>query len=147
MNLLATILLYISCQAGVCHFIEVSPEAAAIAACESGDTVTLGSVDWNAVGYNGKWSTDGGAWKINDYWVWSSKDRWAIIPVANNVFDMSSTEFLRRWPSAEAAPPYVQYEMFKYLWNDGYGWRNWSASQPCWSQWLTIEKGRAVWKN
>lgn len=125
--------------------ISVSREAAAVAACESGDTVTLGSVDWDAVGYNGAWSTDGGAWQFNDYWIWNPDERWAIIPVANNQLGITSTYFLQQYPTAQSAPPHVQYEMFKFVWNDGYGYRNWSASQKCWSKWLTIKDGRAVW--
>ena len=148
MILIELLISYYCLASGSCvsHSIKVTPEAAAVAACESGDTVTLGSVDWDAVGYNGTWSTDGGAWQFNSYWIWNPDLRWAIIPVANNQLGITSTYFLSQWPTAQSAPPYVQYEMFKYVWNDGYGWRNWSASQKCWSQWLTIEDGRAVWK-
>jgi len=126
----------------------MSNESMAIAACESGDTKTLGSLNWEAVGYNGIWSTDGGAFQFNDYWIWNPKNRWVIAPVANNVFDMHSDEFVKQWPNAQSAPPNVQYAMFEYVWNDGYGWRNWTASKRCWDKWLVIdEKGRAVWRN
>jgi hypothetical protein len=148
MIIIELLISYYCVTAGNCttHTIAVSPEAAAVATCESGDTVTFGSVDWDAVGYNGKWSTDGGAWQFNDYWVWNSDNRWAIIPVANNQLGITSTYFLSQWPKAESAPPHVQYEMFKFLWNDGYGWENWSASKPCWDKWLVIDKNnRAVW--
>jgi hypothetical protein len=126
----------------------ISNEAMAIAACESGDTKNLGSLDWDAVGYNGNWSTDGGAFQFNDYWIWNPKDRWVLAPVANNVFNMHSDDFVRQWPNAQSAPPNVQYAVFEYVWNDGYGWRNWTASKACWDKWLTIDKkGRAVWRN
>lgn len=128
----------------VSHTITVTREATAVAACESGDTVTLGSVKWNAVGYNGTWSTDGGAWQFNDYWVWNTNKTWAIDKVAPRL-GLTTDEFVVKYPTAQSAPPYVQYEMFKFLWNDGYGYRNWSASQKCWSKWLTIKDGRAVW--
>lgn len=144
MNLLiSTIVLYITCQGNTCHTIDVSPEAAAIAACESGDTVTLGSVDWYAVGYNGTWSIDTGAWQFNSYWIWNPDKRWLIDVVAPRV-GLTSDDFVEMYPTAAYAPPEVQYEMFKALWNNGYGYQNWSASQKCWSKWLTIENGRAV---
>jgi hypothetical protein len=147
MSLIKLLISYYCFTGGICvtHTIEVIPEAVAVASCESGDTVTLGSVDWDAVGYNGTWSRDGGAWQFNDYWVWNPTNRWAINPVAKKIA-MSGDDFVERWSSAESAPPYVQYEMFKFLWNDGYGWQNWSASKPCWDKWLIIDdNGRAVW--
>lgn len=124
----------------------ITPEAQAIATCESGDTINLGTIDYTAVNVNRDGTIDTGAWQFNSYWVWSKQDRWAIIPLANNVYDMSSTEFLRRYPTAADAPPDVQYQMFIQLWDGGYGWRHWSASKPCWEQWLVVRKGRAVWK-
>jgi len=147
MNLiLSTILLYITCQGNICHVIDVTPEAAAVAACESGDTVTLGSVKWNAIGYNGTWSTDGGAWQFNSYWIWNPSNLWALNQVAPQ-FGMTGAELAELYPSAAVAPAHVQYTLFEIIWNDGYGWRNWSASQPCWSQWLTInERDQAVWR-
>jgi len=126
--------------------ITISPEATAIATCESGDTVTLGSIDYTAVNKNTDGTYDTGAWQFNSYWVWSKSDRWAIIPIANGVYDISSTEFLRKYPTAADAPPSVQYEMFKFLWNNGYGWRHWASSRKCWSQWMTIDNGRAIIK-
>lgn len=124
----------------------ISPEAQAIATCESGDTVTLGTINYTAINRNSDGTIDTGAWQFNSYWVWNPIDRWAIIPVANNVYDISSREFIRRWPTAKDAPPDVQYAMFLSLWNDGYGWWHWASSKPCWDQWMTIQKGRAVWK-
>lgn len=142
------ILLALVCYAGACHTdtLTISREAAAIASCESGDTVNLGSVDWNAVNINSDGTVDAGAWQFNNYWVWSATDRWAIIPVANNVYDISSAEFIKRYPTPLDAPPSVQYEMFKSLWNGGAGWRHWESSRSCWSQWMVIKKGKAVWR-
>lgn len=128
------------CYNGLC----LSPEATAVATCESGDTVTLGTMDWQAVNVNVDGTKDTGAFQFNSYWVWSSENRWAIIPVANNVYDISSRDFVRLYPDATKAPPSVQYEMFKNLWDNGYGWQHWSASKPCWDKWMTIKNGKAV---
>ncbi len=43
--------------------------------------------------------------------------------------------------------PATQYSAFIRLWDDGYGWQHWTASQPCWSQWMRIENNQAVWYN
>jgi len=139
------LLIAIVCQFGTCttNTIEVSTEAAAVATCESGDTKTLGTVDWDSVRENVDGTLDTGAWQFNSYWVWSGKDRWAVRPLANSI-GMTSTEFLMQYPMASQAPPWVQYAMFEYLWDDGYGWWHWSASQPCWSKWMVVKKGRAV---
>ena len=136
---LITILTWLVCYTGICHTesVTVSPEALAIATCESGDTVTLGTANWSAINTNEDGTIDSGAWQFNDYWVWSSDDTWAIRPVAN-ALDESSQTFLQKYPIAAAAPPHVQYAMFNHLWDNGYGWEHWSASKPCWSQWLTI---------
>ena len=124
----------------------ITPEAQAIATCESGDTKTLGSANYTAVNVNVDGTIDTGAWQFNSYWVWSSTNRWTIITLANNVYDMSSTEFLRRYPTAADASPDVQYQMFIQLWDNGRGWQHWASSRPCWEQWLVVRKGRAVWR-
>lgn len=145
---LVELLISFICTTGgncVSHTITVTREATAVAACESGDTVTLGSVNWDAVGYNGTWSTDGGAWQFNDYWIWNPDMTWAIDKVAPKL-GLTTNEFIERYPTAQSAPPHVQYEMFKLIWDDGYGYQNWSASQKCWSKWLTVENGRAIWR-
>ena len=122
------------CLQGTC--IEVTPHAMAVAACESGDTVTLGTGAWDAYNDNSDGSTDGGAWQINDYWVWSTDDLWVIEPFAQSL-GMDGKEFLRLYPSPQMAPPEIQYAMFEYLWDDGAGAWHWSASKPCWSKWVT----------
>lgn len=122
------------CLQGTC--IEVTPHAMAVAACESGDTVTLGTGRWDAYNDNADGSTDGGAWQINDYWVWSTDDLWVIEPFAKTL-GMTGKEFLRAWPSPQMAPPHIQYAMFEYLWDDGAGAWHWSASKHCWSKWVT----------
>lgn len=131
--ILQTTLLWL-CLQGQC--IEVTPHAMAVAACESGDTVTLGTGAWDAYNDNVDGSTDGGAWQINDYWVWSTDDLWVIAPFAQSL-GMTGKEFLRQWPSPLAAPPEIQYAMFEYLWNDGAGAWHWSASRHCWAKWVT----------
>ena len=78
------------CLQGTC--IEVTPHAMAVAACESGDTVTLGTGAWDAYNDNSDGSTDGGAWQINDYWVWSTDDLWVIEPFAKTL-GMTGKEF------------------------------------------------------
>lgn len=126
--------------------VTISPEAIAIATCESGDTMTLGTANWNAIHKNANGTIDSGAWQFNDYWIWSSDDTWAVRPIAK-LFDESSQSFLRKYPNAADAPPIVQYEMFRYVWDNGYGWEHWAASKPCWSQWMKInKKGQAVMK-
>jgi len=128
----------------LCFPVQLSTEALAVAACESGDTVSLGSHKWYAVNDNSDGSTDGGAFQINDYWIWNPDDRWMLNPIAKSM-GITSDEFVRNWPSPLAAPPSIQYTVFEYVWDNGYGWRNWKASQHCWSQWLYInEEGRAV---
>ena len=122
------------CLQGKC--IQVRPEAVAIAACESGDTVTLGTGSWTAYNDNRDGSTDGGAWQINDYWVWSTDDWWVIRPFSASI-DMEPMEFLRRYPSPMVSPPAIQYLMFEYLWDDGRGAWHWNASRECWSKWVT----------
>lgn len=131
---------------GECTAVTMSPEAYAIAACESGDTETLGSLDWQAVNVNVDGTVDQGAFQFNSYWIWNPADLWIMEPIANRI-GMSGKTFTTLWPTPNDAPPAIQLKVFDYVWNDGYGWQNWSASQPCWSQWLRIdESGRAVFK-
>jgi hypothetical protein len=128
----------------LCYPVELSFEALAVSACESGDTVNLNSHKWYAVNDNIDGTSDGGAFQINDYWIWNPHDRWMLRPIAQSM-GITSDEFVRNWPSPLAAPPSVQYFVFQHVWNNGYGWRHWSASQRCWSKWLYINKeGRAV---
>ena len=129
-TMIATTLVWL-CLQGQC--IEVRPEAVAVAMCESGDTVTLGTGSWTAYNDNTDGSTDGGAWQINDYWVWSTDDFWVIRPVAASL-GMTPKEFLHRYPSPLAAPPAIQYLVFEYLWADGAGAWHWSASEHCWGE-------------
>lgn len=121
------------------------PEAIVIAACESGNTQTLGTLNWQAVNTNVDGTVDGGAFQFNDYWIWNTSDRWVMRPVAKRL-GITSDELFLQYPNAESAPPYVQYTAFLYLWDNGYGWRHWAASKSCWSQWMTVSKGRAVLK-
>lgn len=94
--------------------------AIAIATCESGNTVTFGTLDWTARSP----TNDGGAFQFNDAtWRWLADDK---------TFD------------AAQAPAWKQLQMFNKLWNDGRGWRHWKASKKCWDQWLVIEEDRAV---
>jgi hypothetical protein len=136
------------CVNGVCseQSVILSPEATAIAACESGNTVELGTLDWKAVNVNKNGTNDRGAWQFNSYWVWNAEDQWIIRPAANSI-GLTSDKFLELYPTPNLAPPSVQYAVFKVLWDSGYGWTHWKASQPCWSQWLEIDgNGRAVWR-
>jgi hypothetical protein len=144
------VILALACYAGgICkeQSITISRESAAIASCESGDTEKLGSIDWKNTNVNVDGTVDAGAWQFNNYWVWNPNDRWAIIPVANGVYGITSAQFIKQWPTPLDAPPSVQYAMFQSLWDDGYGWRHWKSSQPCWSKWMIVnKKGRAVWR-
>jgi len=140
-----TIILWFICTFGECRTetITLSPEAVAIATCESGNQVTFGTLNWNAINDN-QHSIDTGAFQFNSYWVWGDHDVWAIAPIAS-MYAMSPMQFLKQYPTARDAPPNVQYAMFQYLWNDGYGWQHWSASRPCWSKWMTVtNNNRAV---
>lgn len=127
--MLGTVLVWL-CLQGQC--IEVIPEAVAIAACESGDTVTLGTGKWDAFNDNPNGTTDAGAWQFNDFYVWSTDDFWVIRPVAAQL-DMTPMEFLHKWPSPMIAPPEIQYRMFLHLWNNGRGAWHWNASRSCWT--------------
>jgi hypothetical protein len=133
------------CISDICWHEELIPEAIAIAACESGDTQTLGTLNWQAANVNSDGTVDSGAFQFNNYWVWNSQDRWVMRPVARRL-GITSDELFSRYPTARSAPPSVQYATFLYLWDNGYGWRHWAASQSCWSQWMTIDKNRAVFQ-
>ena len=144
---MATILVWL-CLQGNCFWTEqpIMPEAVAIATCESGDKTNLGDINWTAVNVNKDGTIDRGGFQFNNYWVWNPNDRWIIRPVANSL-NMTSDSFLRSFPTPNDAPPYIQYAVFQYLWDDGYGWTHWSASRDCWSQWMRVtKKGQAVWR-
>ena len=142
-SVLVTFILY--CTPLGCEKIELSREALAIMACESGDTQTLGSYKWDAVNVNKDGTIDGGAFQFNDYWIWNASDRWVMGPVAERL-SITSDELFEINPDAKSALSFVQYTTFLYLWDDGYGWRHWSSSQPCWSKWMTIQQDRAIFK-
>jgi len=142
-----SIFLELVCSLSMCYttHIDISNEAAVVAMCESGNTETLGSLNWNATNFNRDGTIDRGAWQFNSYWIWNPNDRWIMRPFANSI-GMNSDDLFKKWPTPNDAPPAVQYALFQYIWNDGYGWRHWSASRDCWGQYLTIVNGRAVWK-
>jgi hypothetical protein len=122
-------------------------EMKAIAACESGNLVDLNSRDWNAINVNDNKTIDTGAFQFNSYWIWNSSNTWIMKHVIKDL-GMDTRSFFKEYPTARHAPPSIQIATFEYLWNNGYGWKNWKASQSCWSQWLIInEEGRAVWKD
>lgn len=118
---LIEIFLALVCHGGMCHTdrIYVTPEAMAIASCESGDGWNYGTIDFTARSL----TDDGGAWQFND-------------ATALWIFGQSHAETLL---------PATQYAGFVRLWDDGYGWRHWASSKPCWERWLVIEDGRATW--
>lgn len=124
MIILATVLLdlYLRvCDFHFCRVIPVETEVLAIMACESGDTVTLGSHSWSAVSH----TNDTGGFQFNDAtWRWLTN----------------------RTDRAKDAPQTVQLQVFYKLWDNGYGYTHWTSSQSCWSQWLEIKDGRAVAK-
>jgi hypothetical protein len=117
--------------------IVMSPEATAIAMCESGDTQTLGSLDWNATNVNRDNTIDRGAFQFNGYWIWNPHDRWIMRPFANSI-GMSSDALFHAWPTAGDAPPRVQVALFEYLWDNGRGWRHWAASRACWGKYISV---------
>ena len=110
-----TLLIYLTCTLGTCTTMPlmVTPEAAAIATCESGDTVTYASYALHARSH----TSDGGIWQFND----------------------STYMWLNGYDHAELDSPRNQYDTFVYLWNGGRGWRHWSSSKSCWQQWLVID--------
>jgi hypothetical protein len=117
----------------------LSHEAAAVASCESGDTVTLGSLDWSAVNVNVDGTVDYGAFQINDYWIWNADDRWMMRPIAQRL-GMTSDAVLSLWPRPSDAPPAVQLAAFEVIWDEGNGWQHWAASRPCWEKWIDIKE-------
>jgi len=123
MSTLITLFIALVCHTGTCHAstITITREAMAIASCESGDGWHYGTYSWTARSA----TADGGAWQFND----------------------STALWLMGMDHAEQWEPTTQYTAFIRLWSDGYGWQHWTASQPCWSQWLKIENNRAVWYN
>lgn len=117
----------------------LSMEEKAIAACESGDTQSLDSIDWQAVNYNTDDTIDTGAFQFNSYWVWNPNDTWLMKRVIKKT-DLTTKQFFAMYPTAKDAPPSIQRLTFQVLWDDGYGWWHWSASKKCWSKWLVVNK-------
>lgn len=119
---LIEIFLALVCHGGVCHVdrIYVTPEAMAVASCESGDGWNYGTYDFTARSV----TDDGGAWQFND----------------------ATALWLTGQDHAETWSPAMQYATFVRLWDDGAGWRHWTASKPCWGRWLDIVDDRAVMK-
>lgn len=115
---------YLVCHNGMCEDVpfQVTREAAAIIACESGDTQNIGTYKISAKNRN---SSASGLFQFID----------------------GTYEGLTGRTSARTDTPENQYAAFLKLWDDGYGWTHWSPSKPCWSQWLKINKnGQAVWR-
>jgi hypothetical protein len=123
MSELITLFLAFICVTGTCEAttITITREALAIASCESGDGHNYGTIDWTARSS----TNDGGAFQFND----------------NTALWLVGRDHVERWS------PIEQYRAFTLLWDNGHGWRHWTASQPCWSQWLEIHNNRAVWYN
>lgn len=113
---------YLLCDGGACRTapFAVTREAAAIVACESGDGLTYGTYTRHARSA----TADGGLFQFND----------------------ATYKWLAGRTHADTDTPEAQYAAFLRLWDDGRGWKHWRSSQPCWSQWLTIEDDRAVWR-
>lgn len=113
---------YLLCHGGMCEVVpfEVTREAAAIVSCESGDGFTYGTYSL----YARSKTNDGGLFQFNDatyMWLMGSDH------AQRDTFENQYSAFLR-------------------LWNDGKGWKHWKSSQSCWSQWLVVEDGKAVWR-
>lgn len=114
---------YFVCTLSECHTerLHVTPAAMAVASCESGDGWNFGTVDFTARNTR---THDGGAWQFND----------------------KTALWLTGRDHAETWEPAAQYAAFVQLWDNGRGWRHWTASRPCWGRWLVIdEMGAAVW--
>lgn len=114
---------YLLCNGSECQAVpfSVTREAAAVIACESGDGATYGTYSRHARSA----TADGGIFQFND----------------------STYLWLTGRTHADTDTPAAQYDAFTRLWNNGKGWKHWTASQPCWSQWLRInEEGVAVWQ-
>lgn len=117
----------------------MTTEMKAIAACESGDTININSVDWNAVNINDDGTIDSGAFQFNSYWVWNSSNTWIMRHVISDL-GMDKRSFFKEYPTARHAPPSIQIMVFNYLWDNGAGWKNWNASKNCWSKWMYINQ-------
>ena len=109
------LLLYLACSLGTCHVVPlmVTPEAMAIATCESGNTVDFGTYSIMARNHQ---TQDGGIWQFND----------------------ATYQWLNGYDHAELDSPKNQYDTFVYLWRGGSGWRHWASSKSCWDKWLVI---------
>jgi hypothetical protein len=115
---------YLTCQGGICEAapFEVTPHAAAIIACESGDTINLGTYTLSAKNPNSSAS--------------------GLFQFINSTYRGLTGREDARYDTAQN-----QYKAFKKLWNNGAGWKHWRASQSCWSQWMTInDEDVAVWR-
>jgi hypothetical protein len=139
-SLLVTFILY--CTPAGCERVQMSQEALAVMACESGDTQTLGSYSWDAVNVNNDGTRDGGAFQFNDYWVWNPDDGWIL----RQAFGSDWRGLVAMYPSADKAPAYTQYQLFQTLWDDGRGWSHWASSRPCWSKWMYVQNNQATWR-
>ena len=139
-SLLVTFILY--CTPTGCERVQMSQEALAVMACESGDTQTLGSYSWDAVNVNNDGTRDGGAFQFNDYWVWNPDDGWIL----RQAFGSDWRGLVAMYPSADKAPAYTQYQLFQTLWDDGRGWSHWASSRPCWSKWMYVQNNKATWR-
>jgi hypothetical protein len=117
----------------------MSIEERAIASCESGNGLSLESLDWNAVNYNKNGTIDTGAFQFNSYWIWNPEDAWFMKQVIAHT-DLSIKQFFILYPNAKDAPVDIQRLTFEILWDNGHGWQHWSASRPCWSKWLKVNK-------
>lgn len=110
----------IICDFGYCRPIPVNVAVIAVTTCESGDAHNYGTIDWEAISP----THDTGAFQFNDrtwHWLTGRTDR------------------------AYQAPQSIQLAAFYKLWDNGYGWRHWNPSKPCWGEWLYINsEGRAV---
>lgn len=116
------------------YCINVSEVAAIVAMCESGDQEHIGTVDFDAININTDNTTDHGAWQLNSYWIWNKNDMWILNRVAK-ALRYSSNDFIRRFPTATDASPYIQYEAFKQLYNLQ-GLKPWQASKSCWNRFI-----------
>jgi hypothetical protein len=113
---------YLLCHGGMCEVVPfaITREAAAIVSCESGDGHNYGTYSL----YARSRTNDGGLFQFNDAtYMWLMGSDHAQRDTFEN-----------------------QYSAFRRLWNGGKGWKHWKSSQSCWSQWLVIEDGKAVWR-
>jgi len=114
---------YLVCYGNECYHqpYTVTRAAAAIAACESGDSLNYGTYSLRARSH----TNDGGIFQFNDetYLLLMQRDHAENDSYAN------------------------QYRAFRILWDDGRGWKHWKSSKSCWDQWLVVnDDGIAVWK-